>query len=94
LDAGVGNDQATLFIEGVNRRVPPQIDQPRVGPELLATHRVSSAAQGELRTGGPRIAHDLDERVEPGRLEQPRHMGRIELRMDVVDQKAAHGARR
>jgi hypothetical protein len=51
-DARIGDEQAAHVIERMKRRMPPQIDQPRVGSELLPAHRVTAAAERELRTGG------------------------------------------
>ena len=92
-DASVRNDEAAFGIERVNGRMLPHVDEPGVRRKLLPTHGVASAADRELRTCSACGANNIHECIESGRLQQPRHARWIQLRVNVVNDDAAHGMR-
>jgi hypothetical protein len=87
LNAGFGGDEAALPVEGEDRIVTTEIDEPGVGAELLATHGVASAAEGKRGIGGVGLADEGDDFAESTGLDDARDARGVERGVEVVDEE-------
>ena len=88
LDAGLGLDHAALGIEGDDPPHRPHVEQNRAGGELLAAHGVPSARDRDRLARGARRRQRGAQRLLGGDRDHLVDAGGIELRVDVVDQRA------
>jgi hypothetical protein len=86
LDAGLGFDHAALGVEGDDPLHRPRVDEHRVGGELLAAHGVPSAGHADRLARAACRRQRCRERLLRGNRHHAVDAGRVELRMDVVDQ--------
>src|SRR5687767_14529883 len=86
LHAGLDLEVPLLLVEGQHLRQAPRIDHQPVGEELLAAHGVARAREADLLLLLLRGLDGVAHAVERVGLHDAPHAGRVELRVDVVDQ--------
>jgi len=85
LDAGVDLDGSALGIQRSDLVQRAQIDQQRVGPELLAAHRVPAAAKRDRRALRGRGADGGVDLVRGARRQDALDARLVQLGMEIVD---------
>ena len=84
-DAGLDRDRAAFGVERADLIQRSQIDEERVGPELLAAHRMPAAAERHASALGRRRADRRLHLVGRARRQDPADARFVQLRVEVVD---------
>ena len=93
-DAGLHFDLAPLRVEVQHAIEPGHVEQIEPGAELLPTHGVTAASDGDGATRGACRQYRVTDICHRRRPQDTLHQSRIELGMDVVDEHLTVGHRR
>ncbi len=85
LDPGLDLDEPTFAIEREHASASGEVEEEAAGEELLPAHRVPPAGDRQAGARPPGGGHGLDDPGNGGRAEDAAHLGRVELRVRVVD---------
>ena len=88
LNAAFDAHYASFVVEGDDTIQATRIDQHGVLGELLTSHGMSAAGDGNSLAGGPSSNQHVTQRVGGSRLDDFRNSRGVELRMNVVDQRS------
>ena len=86
-------DDPALGVEGQHAIEAPRVDEDARLAELLATHRMPAARDRHRLPLTPRVSHDRRGLFDITRPDDRLHSRRVQLRVDVVDNRGGDAAR-